>query len=191
MVLVNKQQAHVCQPRLHEIAIALQSQAGAENFLLGPPAAHRYGFKPRVLPDVELNAREIVLDELMGANGAKVCSRCCIVYSMLVLAIGSEENDFRTPSAHHHRLCLNAREQAGHIRDALRTAAFRAAHGQQPHPVNHGYLGDATGVKLALAAEIKHGMGAVTRHEPVEPYRIRTRADRAGPPEPTQGCLMT
>ncbi|VWX56228.1 NADH dehydrogenase [Burkholderiales bacterium 8X] len=188
VVLVDRSLGHIWKPRLHEIATAMQSQAGAENSFVGHASANGYRFEPGVLIDVDPASREIVLDHLFAPDGTMVLPRRRIGYGALVLAVGSEENDFDTPGARAHCLFLNTPEQAGRIRDALLAGAFRVARGQQQELSVAVIGGGATGVELA--AEIKHAMDAFARHEPMDPGRVRMavveaseRLLSANPPE--------
>jgi len=164
VVLVDRGLAHIWKPRLHEIATAMQSQSSAENSFVGHATDHHYRFEPGVLLDVDPAANQIVLDELVTADGAEVLPRRRIAYSTLVLALGSEENDFGTPGARAHCLFLNTPEQAGRIRDALLAGAFRVARGRRSSLSIVVVGGGATGVELA--AEIKHAIDAFRVHEP-------------------------
>ncbi len=172
VVLVDRQLGHIWKPRLHEIATAMQSQADAESSFVGHASEHHYRYEPGVLSGIDPDRREIELEELVGPEGRQVLPSRRIRYGTLVLALGSEENDFGTPGAKAHCLFLNTAEQAGQIRAALLAGAFAAARGQQ-HRLSIAVIGGgATGVELA--AEIKHAMDEFRQHEPgLDADRVR------------------
>ncbi|RYY83627.1 MAG: NAD(P)/FAD-dependent oxidoreductase [Comamonadaceae bacterium] len=112
-----------------------------------------------------------------------------LAYGRLVLALGSEENDFGTPGAREHCLFLNSPDQAIRIRDALLIGAFRVARGQQDRLSVAVIGGGATGVELS--AEIRRAIDALRTHEPaldrscvhVTVIEASERLLSAGPPE--------
>ena len=172
VVLVDRQLGHIWKPRLHEIATAMQSQADAESSFVGHASEHHYRYEPGVLAGIDPDRREIGLDELVGPEGRQVLPARRIRYGTLVLALGSEENDFGTPGVQAHCLFLNTAEQAGQIRAALLAGAFAAARGQL-HRLSIAVIGGgATGVELA--AEIKHAVDEFRQHEPgLDADRVR------------------
>lgn len=164
VVLVDRAFSHLWKPRLHEIATAMQSEAAAENSFIGHASDHGYRFEPGALLDLDPAGHQIVLDALMAPDGTVVLPSRRIAYSTLVLALGSEENDFGTAGAREHCLFLNTPEQAGAIRTALLAGALKVARGEQQALSIAVIGGGATGVELA--AEIKHAVDAFRQHEP-------------------------
>jgi len=164
VVLVDRAFSHFWKPRLHEVATAMQSEAAAESSFIGHARDHGYRFEPGVLLDLDPERHEIVLDDLVTSEGAVVLPSRRIAYSTLVLALGSEENDFGTPGAREHCLFLNTPEQASAIRTALLAGALKVARGEQQALSIAVIGGGATGVELA--AEIKHAVDAFREHEP-------------------------
>lgn len=189
MVLVDRSLGHVWKPRLHEIATAMQSPLAAESSFLGHASAHGYRFEIGELQQIDPAARSVTLAALFGPDGEEVLPERTLSYGRLVLALGSEENDFGTPGAQEHCLFLNSTEQAVRIRDALLVGAFRVARAQQAELSVVVIGGGATGVELS--AEIHHAMDALWVHEPgLDRSRVRLTvveaSDRllsANPPE--------
>lgn len=172
IVLIDRELGHVWKPRLHEIATAMQSPLGAETSYLGHSRAHGYRFEIGTLQQVDPDARRVFLAPLLGPDGKPVLSARSILYGRLVLALGSEENDFGTPGAREHCLFLNSTAQAVKIRDALLTAAFRMARGEASQLSIVVIGGGATGVELS--AEIRHALDALWEHEPgLDRSRVR------------------
>ncbi len=156
VVLVDHALAHLWKPRLHEIATAMQSPVDAESSYLSHARVHGYRFELGALQAIDWHERSIVLGELAGADGETIMPVRRIPYGCLVLALGSEENDFGTPGAKEHCLFLNTPQQAMKIRDALLVAALRLVHGQQQSLSVVIVGGGATGVELA--AELRHAI---------------------------------
>lgn len=188
-ILVDRALAHVWKPRLHEIATAMQSRAVAESSFLGHSSAHGYRFEVGELHDIDPMRRLVRLAPLIGPEGDEVLPERSIPYGCLILALGSEENDFGTPGAKQHCLFLNDTQQALRIRDALLVGALRIARGQQDTLSIVVIGGGATGVELC--AEIHHAIDAMWIHEPtLDRSRVRLTvvegADRllsANPPQ--------
>lgn len=156
VVLVDHSLGHLWKPRLHEIATAMQSPVAAESSYLSHAQVHGYRFELGSLQAIDLEQRSLVLRALTAADGQVVLPARSIPYGRLVLALGSEENDFGTPGAKAHCLFLNTTQQAVKIRDALLVAALRLAHGQQQTLSVLIVGGGATGVELA--AELRHAI---------------------------------
>jgi NADH dehydrogenase len=189
VVLVDRALGHIWKPRLHEIATAMQSPAAAESSFLGHASAHGYRFEVGELQQVDPVGHTVTLAPLRGPDGEDVLPARTLSYGRLVLALGSEENDFGTPGVREHCLFLNSADQAVRIRDALLVSAFRVARGQQDRLSVVVIGGGATGVELS--AEIDHALDALWKHEPaLDRSRVRLTvveaADRllsANPPE--------
>jgi NADH dehydrogenase len=189
VVLVDRALAHIWKPRLHEIATAMQSAAATESSFLGHASTHGYRFEIGELQQVDPVGHTVTLAPLRGPQGESVLPARTIGYGRLVLALGSEENDFGTPGAREHCLFLNTPEQAVRIRDALLMGAFRVARGEQESLTAVIVGGGATGVELC--AEIHHAIDALWVHEPaLDRSRVRLilveASDRllsANPPE--------
>jgi NADH dehydrogenase len=189
VVLVDRALSHVWKPRLHEIATAMQSPVAAESSFLGHASAHGYRFEIGEIQQVDPVGHTVTLAPLLGPDGEDVLPERVISYGRLVLALGSEENDFGTPGAREHCLFLNNTDQAVQIRDALLVGAFRVARRQQDRLSVVVIGGGATGVELA--AEINHAIDALRVHEPtLERAKVQLTvveaADRllsANPPE--------
>jgi NADH dehydrogenase len=105
--------------------------AGGREFIPAPCQAHGYRFEIGALQQVDPAWRSLLLAPLMGHDGEQILPERAIPYCRLVLALGSEENDFGTPGARAHCLFLNTTAQAVRTRDALLTGVFRIARGQQ------------------------------------------------------------
>lgn len=171
VVLVDHSLGHPWEPRLHEIATAMQSPAAAESSYLSHAQVHGYRFEWGSLQAIDLERRSIVLRELAAPNGQTILPVRQIAYGQLVLALGSEENDFGTPGAQAHCMFLNTTQQAVQIRDALLVAALRLAHGQQQTLSVLIVGGGATGVELA--AELRHAIDQLQLYmQGLRPQRI-------------------
>ncbi|MDB5890873.1 MAG: FAD-dependent pyridine nucleotide-disulfide oxidoreductase [Polaromonas sp.] len=172
VVLVDRALGHIWKPRLHEIATAMLSQASAQSSFWGHAKKHGYRFEIGALRSIDLPGKTVVLDDLVGADGSVVLHSRRIAYSQLVLALGSEENDFGTAGAREHCHFLNNPDQAANIRDALLAGAFRLARGEQARMSIVIIGGGATGVELA--AEIRHTLDKLWEHEPgLDRSRVR------------------
>ncbi|MEZ2299283.1 NAD(P)/FAD-dependent oxidoreductase [Variovorax sp. RCC_210] len=172
LVLIDRALSHIWKPRLHEIATAMQNQSSAESSFLAHANTHGYRFEIGALQSIDAAARRVHLEALTGPDGRELLPTRTIGYGQLVLALGSEENDFGTPGAREHCLFLNTPAQAVQIREALLAGAFRLARGQQDALSIAIIGGGATGVELA--AEIRDAMDALWRHEPgLERDRVR------------------
>ena len=158
VTLVDKARSHVWKPKLHEIA------AGSMDVGLHEVSyraqAHWHGFRFRVgeLADIDRQRSEVRVAAFVDEDGVQVTPARAFGYDTLVMAVGSQSNDFGTPGVAQHALRLETTADARLFQRRLANACIRA-HAQHeplaPHQLQVAIIGaGATGVELA--AELHH-----------------------------------
>ena len=153
VTLVDKSRSHVWKPKLHEIA------AGSMDIGLHEVSyraqAHWHGFRFRVgeLTGIDRDSCEVHVAAFADEAGVQVTPARSIGYDTLVIAIGSQSNEFGTPGVAEHALKLETTADARAFHRLLVNACIRA-HAQheplQPYQLQVAIIGaGATGVELS------------------------------------------
>lgn len=155
ITLVDNNLIHVWKPRFHEVATgAIDSDLDALDYRAHARENH-YEFQLGTLCGIDRERKHITLAPLPDSDGDEVLPERHLPYDYLVMAIGSNGNDFGTPGVREHCLFLDSRQQANRFHECFlntcMTANFKGA------PVAIAIVGGgATGVELA--AEIHHAV---------------------------------
>lgn len=158
ITLVDKAGAHLWKPLLHEIAAGSMDQAEHELGYLAQAHWHHFRYAPGEMTGLDLGQREIVVGRVVDDEGKEVTGERRLSYDTLVIAVGSQVNDFGTPGVKEHALALDTPLQAARFNRRLINACIRAH--SQPGPLLPGQLqvaiigAGATGVELA--AELRN-----------------------------------
>lgn len=163
ITLIEKARTHFWKPHLHEIAAgSIDVHAHATDYLA---QAHDHGFRYRLGEMVGLDrARRVVQVQAMhDGEGVLVSPAYERAYDTLVIAVGSQTNDFGTPGVAEHAIALETPEQAERFHRQLLNACLRA-HMQElplaPQQLQIAIIGaGATGVELS--AELRHATRAL------------------------------
>ena len=96
--LVERSRTHVWKPKLHEIAAGSMDMSAHEvNYLAH---SHWHGFHYRIGEMIGLDRarREVHVAPYLDSEGREVTPKRSVGYDTLVIAIGSQSNDFGTPA---------------------------------------------------------------------------------------------
>ncbi|MBI3517444.1 MAG: FAD-dependent oxidoreductase, partial [Proteobacteria bacterium] len=126
IILVDRRRAHLWKPLLHEIAAGSMDLGLHELDYLAQ--AHWHGFRYRVgaLAGLDRTRREIDVAPSLGEDGQVVTPARRIGYDTLVIAIGSESNDFGTPGVAEHAIRLDTPDEAARFHRRLVDACIRS-----------------------------------------------------------------
>ena len=153
VTLIDQARSHVWKPKLHEIA------AGSMDIGLHEVSyraqAHWHGFQFRVggMTGIDRSRRLVHVAAFVDEDGAQVTPARSIGYDTLVIAVGSQSNDFGTPGVAEHAMKLETTADARRFHRRMVNALIRA-HAQHaplaPHQLQVAIIGaGATGVELA------------------------------------------
>jgi NADH dehydrogenase len=122
--------------------------------------AHWHHFQYRVgeMIGLDRTGREVQLAAYVDEEGREVTSQRSFHYDTLILAIGSQSNDFGTPGVREHAIALDTPSDAKHFHKRLVNACIRAnaqSEPLRPEQLHVAIIGaGATGTELA--AELHH-----------------------------------
>jgi NADH:ubiquinone reductase (H+-translocating) len=153
VTLIDQARSHVWKPKLHEIA------AGSMDIGLHEVSyraqAHWHGFRFRVgqMTGIDRANRQVHVAPFVDEDGVQVTPARSFGYDTLVIAVGSQSNDFGTPGVAEHALKLETTADARRFHRRMVNALIRAHAQHEPlaqHQLQVAIIGaGATGVELA------------------------------------------
>tara|TARA_R110000850_G_scaffold228_9_gene1643 strand:- start:132 stop:1454 length:1323 start_codon:yes stop_codon:yes gene_type:complete len=158
ITLVDANMTHIWKPLLHEVAAGSLDSSGDELNYVAQAKWNHFQFQLGAMSGLDRDQRVIRLDAIKDEHGEELIPQREIAYDYLVLAVGSNTNDFNTQGAAEHCLFLDTREQAERFHRMLLNQYMKAqasSEGQISEKINVAIIGaGATGVELA--AELHH-----------------------------------
>ncbi|WP_150911926.1 NAD(P)/FAD-dependent oxidoreductase [Marinobacter halotolerans] len=153
ITLVDSGLTHVWKPLLHEVASgSLDANANEINYR-AHASKHHYEFQLGCMADLDQIGRNVVIAPFLDEAGNEVVPERHIHYDTLVMAVGSNANDFGTPGAQEHCIFLDSLPQARRFHNQLLNAFLRKNHQADcdtSHELPITIIGaGATGVELA------------------------------------------
>ena len=150
VTLIDRSRTHLWKPLLHEVAAGSMDMHDHQLDYLAQARWHRFTFALGALTGLDRAARHVVVGAVMDDEGAQVLPERRIAYDTLVIAIGSESNDFGTPGVREHAFTLDNTWQAHLFHRRLVNACFRANFANDGAVFDIAIVGaGATGVELA------------------------------------------
>jgi NADH dehydrogenase len=153
ITLIDQARSHVWKPKLHEIA------AGSMDIGLHEVSyraqAHWHGFQFRVgaMTGIDRASRLVHVAPFVDEDGVQVTPARSFGYDTLVIAVGSQSNDFGTPGVAEHALKLETTADARRFHRRMVNALIRAHAQHEPlaqHQLQVAIIGaGATGVELS------------------------------------------
>jgi NADH:ubiquinone reductase (H+-translocating) len=186
VTLIEKARSHFWKPHLHEIAAgSMDIHAHATDYLA---QSHWHGFRYRVgeMTGLDRERKLVQVGPVADEDGQIVTPGYTRGYDTLVIAVGSQTNDFGTPGVAEHAIALETPTQAQRFHRRLVNACLRAH--MQTTPLAPRQLqvaiigGGATGVELS--AELHKATRTLVSYnlERIDPERdIHLNLVEAGP----------
>ena len=153
VTLIDRSRTHVWKPLLYEIAAGSLNVGRDELDYLAQGHGHGFQFRYGEMTGIDRGRRLVHLAATHDEDGREITPQRSFPYDTLVIAIGSEGNDFGTPGVMQHAIMLDTPEQAQRFNRRLINACVRAF--AQPEPIRPGQLhvaiigAGATGTELA------------------------------------------
>jgi NADH dehydrogenase len=195
VTLIDRNRTHVWKPKLHEIAAGSMDLAVHEVDYLAQ--AHWHGFRYGIgeMIGLDRQRREVHVAASHDDDGREVTPRRAFGYDTLVIAVGSQSNDFGTAGVAEHAMTLESQDDARRFHACLVNACIRA-HAQaeplRPEQLKVAIIGaGATGVELAAELHrttrevVAYGLDRVDPDKDIQVSVIEA-ADRVLPALPTR-----
>lgn len=148
ITLIDSDSAHVWKPMLHTIAAGTRDISQQQTTYIAQAHHAGFAYQPGELCGLDRAAREVELAELRAKDGRLLVPARRLGYDALVLAVGSEANDFGTPGVAEHCYKIDSRRLADAFNREVRIRMLQCL--AQESPLSIAIVGGgATGVELA------------------------------------------
>ena len=153
ITLIDAARTHVWKPLLHQLAAGSFDTHAEEIEYLAQARWNHFKFRLGNLTGIDRTQKTVQLAASHDDSGREITPAQSLNYDTLVIAVGSQTNDFGTPGAAEHTIKLDSPQAAKHFNDRLVNACIRAQ--TVPRAEGSGLLtvtivgGGATGVELA------------------------------------------
>src|SRR5438067_7314902 len=152
VTLIEKTRTHFWKPHLHEIAAGSMALGVYETNYLAQSHWHFFRYRVGQMIGLDRKHRAVTVAPFVE-DGDPVTPQRQFSYDTLIIAVGSQTNDFGTPGAKEHAISLDTPEDAARFHRRLVNAYIRA-HAQpgprRPEQLKVAIIGaGATGVELA------------------------------------------
>ena len=125
VTLIDKSRAHLWKPLLHEIAAGTMDFAVHEIDFLAQAHWHAFQYRTGELIGLDRKSCEVHLAAYLDAEGNEVTPRRSFRYDTLVIAVGSQSNDFGTPGVQKYAISLDTPDEAKRFHSRLVNAYIR------------------------------------------------------------------
>ena len=153
ITLIDKARAHLWKPLLHEIAAGTMDLGHHELNYLAQSYWHHFHYRIGEMIGLDRARREVRVAPVIEDDGEVVTPERTVGYDTLVIAVGSQTNDFGTPGVADNAIRLDTPEQAARFHRRLIDACIRAntqTEPLRPEQLQVAIIGaGATGVELA------------------------------------------
>jgi NADH dehydrogenase len=153
ITLIERKRTHVWKPKLHEIAAGSMDIAAHEVDYLAQSYWHGFRYRIGEMTGIDRNRRQVQVAPYFDAEGREVTPKRTFDYDVLVVAVGSQNNDFGTPGVVDHAIKLESQSDARRFHERMVNACIRAHAQSSPlgaHQLKVAIIGaGATGVELA------------------------------------------
>ncbi|CVI24765.1 NADH dehydrogenase [Agrobacterium fabacearum CFBP 5771] len=148
VTLVDRDWAHVWKPMLHTIAAGTRDISQQQTPYLAQAHNSGFSFEPGEICGLDRNAHEIKLAALHSPDGRLLVPERTLGYDTLVIALGSQANDFATRGVSTWCRRIDSRQQAQAFNQEIRFRILQCL--AQDRQLSIGIVGGgATGVELA------------------------------------------
>jgi NADH dehydrogenase len=153
VTLIEKTRTHVWKPKLHEIAAGSMDMSDHEVGYLAQSHWHHFRYRVGEMTGLDRDRREVLVAPYLDDEGQLVTPPRSVPYDTLVMAVGSQSNDFGTPGVRENAMRLESAADAVRFHQRMVNACIRA-HAQtgplRPEQLHVAIIGaGATGVELA------------------------------------------
>ncbi|MBF8781936.1 NAD(P)/FAD-dependent oxidoreductase [Pseudomonas fulva] len=183
ITLVDANLTHIWKPLLHEVAAGSLNSSEDELNYVAQAKWNHFNFQLGRMSGLDRESRQIQLAATLDEEGRELLPARTLSYDTLVIAVGSNTNDFGTLGAAQHCLFLDTRKQAERFHQQLLNHYLRAHAGDAAsEKISVAIVGaGATGVELA--AELHHAAHELAAYglDRIQPKDMHITVIEAGP----------
>ncbi len=126
VTLVDAARTHLWKPLLHQVAAGTLDTHADELEYYALAQANCFRFRLGRMDGLDRAGRMIHLSPTVDENGEELLPRQAIGYDTLVIALGSQTNDFNTPGASEHAIMLDTPQAAERFHQRIINSCLRA-----------------------------------------------------------------
>jgi len=150
VTLVDRETTHVWKPLLHEVATGRLDSSIDELSYRAQARLAGFQFQIGNLEGLDRGQRCIHLSPLLNSAGEELVPARTLYYDYLILAIGSQTNDFGVPGVKQHCCFLDDRNQADNFHNELLNTCLKLSAQSDHSELRIAIVGaGATGVELS------------------------------------------
>lgn len=186
ITLIDACWVHIWKPLLHEVAAGTLDSSEDELEYLAQARWHHFRFRLGRMIGLDREKREVYLSPTFDEERIQVIPQRTFRYDTLIMAVGSESNDFGIAGVKEHCLFLDSTKQAEKFQQKLLNNMLRAH--TQGKPITEGQLDVAIVGAGATGVELAAQLHRVTRQlsafglDTIDPSRhIKLHVIEAGP----------
>ncbi|WP_454781882.1 NAD(P)/FAD-dependent oxidoreductase [Legionella sp. WA2022007384] len=167
ITLLDKQEIHIWKPLLHEVAAgSLDSNMDQLNFY-SHSISHYYNYQPGTMIGINRKEKVIHIAAIKDEEQNLIVPERTLTYDTLIIAVGSQSNDFNTPGVKEHCLSIDNLDQANHFQRKYvdRLLCLQYALEEETHQNFNIVIvgGGATGIELG--AELLHTLNQTEKYQ--------------------------
>ncbi|TDK66097.1 NAD(P)/FAD-dependent oxidoreductase [Sapientia aquatica] len=172
IVLVDASPTHLWKPLLHQVAAGTMDSHADKREYFALARSHHFEFRLGRMDGLNRADKQLYLAPVLDEDGEELLPRSTLRYDTLVIALGSQTNDFGTVGARENCIMLDSPEKAERFHHLLINQCLRAQ-AKAPAPGQGRFTvtiigGGATGVELAaelhMTTKILSSYGLVNFH---------------------------
>ena len=148
VTLLDADSAHIWKPMLHTIAAGTRDVYQQQVAYAAQAQASGFIYQPGAMCGLDSAKKEVEVAALTRPDGRVLLAPRRLAYDLLILAVGSQANDFGTPGVHERCYTIDSRIQADHFNREVRIRILQSSAAQADLSIAI-VGGGATGVELA------------------------------------------
>jgi NADH dehydrogenase len=126
ITLVDAARTHLWKPLLHQVAAGTLDSHADELEYLALARTHHFTYRLGRMDGLNREKKEIYLAQTFDEDGEELLPRQSVPYDTLVIALGSQTNDFGTPGARENSIMLDSPIAAERFHQRLINCCLRA-----------------------------------------------------------------
>ena len=148
VTLLDADSAHVWKPMLHTIAAGTRDVHQQQIAYAAQARSAGFTYPPGAMCGLDRARKEVKVAAITHPNGRLLLAPRRLAYDALIVAVGSQANDFGTPGVQEHCYTIDSRVLADHFNREIRIRILQSAVDQAALSIAI-VGGGATGVELA------------------------------------------
>ncbi len=148
VMLIDRNTTHLWKPLLHEVATGSLDDGTDAVSYRAHATHHNFSFRQGTMSGLEREKKEVIIAPIYNDENELLVAERRIPYDKLVIAIGSQSNDFGTKGVKEHCIFLDSSEQAKVFQKRLLESVLKFSFNDDQDVKIAIVGGGATGIEL-------------------------------------------